>query len=38
LRPPRPHWTPEGQKDFAERIYGMLSANKVIPAKAGEGK
>lgn len=33
-----PHWTPEGQKDVAERIYEMLSANKVIPAKAGEGK
>jgi len=27
-----PHWTPEGQKDVAERIYGMLSANGVVPA------
>jgi hypothetical protein len=33
-----PHWTPEGQKDVADRIYGMLSANKIVPAKAGEGK
>jgi hypothetical protein len=33
-----PHWTPEGQKDVAERIYGMLSANKVVLSKAGEGK
>jgi hypothetical protein len=32
------HWTPEGQKDVAERIYGILLANKIIPAKAGEGK
>jgi hypothetical protein len=28
------HWTPEGQKDVAERIYGMLSANGVVSAKA----
>lgn len=33
-----PHWTPEGQKDVADRIYGMLAANKVVPAKAAEGK
>jgi hypothetical protein len=25
-----PHWTPEGQKDVADRIYGMLSANGVV--------
>jgi hypothetical protein len=28
-----PHWTPEGQKDVAERVLGMLVTNKVIPAK-----
>ena len=33
-----PHWTPEGQKDVADRIYGMLAANKVVPAKAAESK
>jgi hypothetical protein len=27
------HWTPEGQKDVAERIYGMLAANGVMRAK-----
>jgi hypothetical protein len=31
------HWTPEGQKDVAERIYGMLSANGVVRAKAASG-
>ena len=25
-----PHWTPEGQKDVAERILGMLSANHIV--------
>jgi len=25
-----PHWTPEGQKIVAERIFGMLSANNII--------
>jgi hypothetical protein len=29
-----PHWTPEGQKDVAERIYGMLAANGVAGKKA----
>jgi hypothetical protein len=24
------HWTPEGQKDVADRIFGMLSANGVV--------
>jgi hypothetical protein len=33
-----PHWTPEGQKDVADRIYGLLAANKVVPAKAAEGR
>ena len=33
-----PHWTPEGQRDVADRIYGMLAANKVISATAGQGK
>jgi hypothetical protein len=34
-----PHWTPAGQKDVAERIYGMLAANKVVaPGKAAESK
>lgn len=28
-----PHWTPEGQKDVADRIYGMLAANGVMKAK-----
>ncbi len=27
------HWTPDGQKDVAARIYGMLSANGVVAAK-----
>ncbi len=27
------HWTPEGQKDVAARIHGMLSANGVVRAK-----
>jgi hypothetical protein len=27
------HWTPEGQKDVANRIYGLLSANGVVGAK-----
>lgn len=25
-----PHWTPDGQKDVAERMVGLLSANSVI--------
>jgi hypothetical protein len=29
-----PHWTPEGQKDVAERVYGMLSANGVVRANS----
>jgi hypothetical protein len=33
-----PHWTPAGQKDVAERIFGMLSANNVVKARAAEGK
>ena len=28
-----PHWTPAGQKDIAERIFGMLSANGIVQAK-----
>ena len=28
-----PHWNPEGQKDVADRIYGMLAANGVVQAK-----
>jgi hypothetical protein len=31
------HWTPEGQKDVAERIYGMLSANGVVRGKRAAG-
>ena len=27
------HWTPEGQKDVAERIFGMLAANGVVRTK-----
>ena len=27
------HWTPEGQKDVAERIYGMLSTNLPVREK-----
>ena len=26
------HWTPEGQRDVAQRIYGMLAANGVVQA------
>jgi hypothetical protein len=33
-----PHWTPEGQKDVAERIFGMLAANKVVQTRAAEEK
>jgi hypothetical protein len=29
-----PHWTPEGQKDVAERIYDMLSVNGVVRANS----
>ena len=25
-----PHWTPEGHQDVANRILGMLSANKIV--------
>jgi len=25
-----PHWTPEGQKFVADRIFGLLSANQII--------
>ena len=32
------HWTPEGQKDVAERIYGMLSANGIVRANAALAK
>ena len=32
------HWTPEGQKDVAERIYGMLSANGIVRADAALAK
>lgn len=28
-----PHWTPAGQRDVAERIFGMLTANGVAQAK-----
>ncbi len=31
------HWTPEGQRDVAERIYGMLSANGVMRGKPAVG-
>jgi hypothetical protein len=31
------HWTPEGQRDVAERIHGLLAANGVIGAKPGAG-
>ena len=33
-----PHWTPEGQKDVAQRILGMLSANAVVRADPASGK
>jgi hypothetical protein len=33
-----PHWTPEGQKDVAERIYGMLAANGVGRAGSAQTK
>jgi hypothetical protein len=29
-----PHWTPKGQADVAERIYGMFAANGVVRASA----
>ncbi|QWG16673.1 SGNH/GDSL hydrolase family protein [Bradyrhizobium sediminis] len=28
------HWTPEGQKDVAERVLGLLSANNIAPNSA----
>jgi len=31
-----PHWTPDGQKDVAERILGMLVQNGVVPAKKND--
>jgi lysophospholipase L1-like esterase len=27
------HWTPEGQKLVADRLFGLLSENKVVPSK-----
>jgi hypothetical protein len=29
-----PHWTPEGQRTVADRIFGLLSENHVIDARA----
>jgi len=29
-----PHWRPEGHKVVAERIFGMLSANGIVPREA----
>lgn len=29
------HWTPAGQKDVAERIMGLLTANHVVPDGGG---
>jgi hypothetical protein len=29
-----PHWTPEGQKFVAERMFDLLSANKIIQSGA----
>lgn len=29
-----PHWTPAGQKDVAERIFGLLVDNGVVAAKS----
>lgn len=31
------HWTPAGQKDVANRIYGLLSATGVAGAKSASG-
>ena len=31
------HWTPEGQKDVADRIYGLLAANGVVRGKPAAG-
>ncbi len=33
-----PHWTPKGQADVAERIYGMFSANGVMRAGPAQTK
>jgi hypothetical protein len=33
-----PHWTPDGQKDVADRILGMLSANGVVRSDAATEK
>ncbi len=33
-----PHWTPKGQADVAERIYGMLSANGVVHTNSAQTK
>jgi hypothetical protein len=32
------HWTPEGHKLVAERLFGLLSANAVIGTKPGEAE
>jgi hypothetical protein len=29
-----PHWTPEGQKIVADRIFGLLAANKIVRDEA----
>jgi hypothetical protein len=33
-----PHWTPKGQADVAERIYGMFVANGVVRAGSASAK
>jgi hypothetical protein len=33
-----PHWTPRGQQDVAERIYGLLSANGIVASGSASAK
>ena len=33
-----PHWTPKGQVDVAERIYGMFAANGVVRTNSAQTK
>jgi hypothetical protein len=33
-----PHWTPKGQADVAERIYGMFAANGVVRTSSAQTK
>jgi hypothetical protein len=32
-----PHWTPAGQRDVADRIFGMLAANGIVRDRQTQG-